>query len=58
MPASPRPSKARSDREGAAGRPGAEEFGLRQRLQLLAGFLVPLLAIGLWLNSRGFFASP
>jgi len=28
------------------------------RLQILAGFLLPILAIVLWLNSRGFFASP
>jgi hypothetical protein len=34
------------------------EGGLRPRLQFLAGFLLPLVALGLWLNSRGFFGSP
>jgi hypothetical protein len=32
--------------------------GLRQRLQILAGFLLPLAVLGLWLQSRGFFAGP
>ncbi len=36
----------------------AEEGGLRQRLQILAGFLLPLLVLGLWLQSRGFFGGP
>lgn len=31
---------------------------LRVRLQLLAGFLVPLLVLGLWLRSQGFFEGP
>ena len=30
--------------------------GLRPRLQILAGFLVPLVVLGLWLNSRGFWS--
>lgn len=35
-----------------------EAGGLRPRLQILAGFLLPLVVLGLWLNSRGFFISP
>jgi hypothetical protein len=35
-----------------------EPGGLRQRLQILAGFLLPLVVLSLWLNSRGFFGSP
>ena len=35
-----------------------EEVGLRVRLQILAGFLVPLLAIAYFLYSRGFFVGP
>lgn len=33
----------------------AEAAGLRPRLQILAGFLLPLVVLGLWLNSRGFW---
>ena len=35
-----------------------EPDGLRQRLQILAGFLLPLVVLSLWLNSRGFFGGP
>ncbi len=35
-----------------------EPGSLRQRLQILAGFLLPLLVLALWLNSRGFFGHP
>ncbi|MCT0207229.1 DUF3292 domain-containing protein [Synechococcus sp. CS-1332] len=35
-----------------------ESGGLRPRLQILAGFLLPLVVLSLWLNSRGFFGSP
>jgi hypothetical protein len=30
----------------------------RQRLQLLAIVLLPLLLLGIWLTSKGFFAPP
>jgi hypothetical protein len=33
-----------------------ETTGLRPRLQILAGFLLPLVVLGLWLNSRGFWS--
>lgn len=33
-----------------------EATGLRPRLQILAGFLLPLVVLGLWLNSRGFWS--
>ena len=46
----PEPSKT-SPAKAASG-------GLRPRLQILAGFLLPLLVLSLWLNSRGFFGSP
>jgi hypothetical protein len=36
----------------------SEASGLRPRLQILAGFLLPLVVLGVWLNSRGFFGSP
>ncbi len=36
----------------------SEDSGLRPRLQILAGFLLPLVVLGIWLNSRGFFGSP
>ncbi|MEY3750505.1 MAG: hypothetical protein RLZZ631_57 [Cyanobacteriota bacterium] len=29
--------------------------GLTMKLQMAAGFFLPMLAIGLWLNSKGFF---
>ncbi|MCP9900744.1 hypothetical protein KBZ12_09695 [Cyanobium sp. Cruz CV13-4-11] len=45
----PQPGKSRLTEESG---------GLRQRLQILAGFLLPLLVLSLWLNSRGFFGSP
>ncbi|MBW4529816.1 MAG: hypothetical protein KME02_03910 [Aphanothece saxicola GSE-SYN-MK-01-06B] len=48
----PKPGKSRP--ASLANEPG----GLRQRLQILAGFLLPLLVLSLWLNSRGFFGSP
>jgi hypothetical protein len=38
--------------------PSPQASGLRPRLQILAGFLLPLVVLGLWLNSRGFFAGP
>ncbi len=49
---SPNPGKSRPDN------PANEPGDLRQRLQILAGFLLPLLVLSLWLNSRGFFDSP
>lgn len=33
------------------------DAGLRQRLMILGGVLLPMLAIALFLNSRGFFGS-
>jgi hypothetical protein len=33
-------------------------LGPRQRLQILAVVLLPLLLLGLWLTSKGFFSSP
>jgi len=57
-------SRSRPRRSGpgkaAPPRPGAtqEAGGLRPRLQILAGFLLPLVVLALWLNSRGFFAGP
>lgn len=53
MPA--RSSSPRSARSRAAQASGADPQGLRLRLQLLAAFLVPLLAVSLWLQSKGFF---
>ncbi len=34
------------------------DAGLRQRLMILGGVLLPILAIALLLNSRGFFSGP
>lgn len=34
------------------------DAALRQRLMILGGVLVPMLAIALFLNSKGFFSSP
>jgi hypothetical protein len=34
------------------------DAGLRQRLMILGGVLLPMLAIAMLLNSRGFFGSP
>ncbi len=48
----PVPSKS------APAKGATEPGGLRQRLQILAGFLLPLVVLSLWLNSRGFFGSP
>lgn len=57
MPARrPRPKPSGSAKAaGASGGSGRPE-DLRLRLQLLAAFLVPLLAVGLWLQSKGFFS--
>ena len=30
-------------------------MGLTMKLQIAAGVFVPMLALGLWLNSKGFF---
>lgn len=38
-------------RQGLAG----ERSGLTIKLQIAAGVFVPMLALGLWLNSQGFF---
>jgi hypothetical protein len=32
-----------------------ESAGLTMKLQIAAGVFVPILALGLWLNSQGFF---
>lgn len=32
-----------------------ERSGLTMKLQIAAGVFVPMLALGLWLNSQGFF---
>ena len=32
--------------------------GLRQRLMILGGVLLPMLALALWLNAHGFFSNP
>ncbi|WP_216900726.1 hypothetical protein [Synechococcus sp. CCY 9618] len=56
-PGSPRSGKA-AQRTPAPSQVPSEGSGLRPRLQLLAGFLLPLVVLGLWLQSRGFFASP
>ncbi|MCP9836294.1 hypothetical protein KBY84_02150 [Cyanobium sp. N.Huapi 1H5] len=37
-------------------RTASQTTGLRPRLQILAGFLLPLVVLGLWLNSRGFWS--
>ena len=34
------------------------DAGLRQRLMILGGVLLPILGIAVFLNSRGFFSSP
>ncbi|MEB3200054.1 MAG: hypothetical protein VKK62_05970 [Synechococcaceae cyanobacterium] len=34
------------------------DAGLRMRLMILGGVLLPMLVLGLWLNSQGFFTSP
>jgi hypothetical protein len=47
-----------SPRKATLTEPSEKRSGLRQRLQILAGFLLPLAVLGLWLKSRGFFASP
>lgn len=50
----PAHGKGTPPRQQVAG--GAPEpTGLRPRLQILAGFLLPLVVLGLWLNSRGFW---
>jgi hypothetical protein len=54
MPA--RPPRTRQSQAAKPEAAGAGSEGLRLRLQLLAAFVVPLLAVGLWLQSRGFFA--
>jgi hypothetical protein len=51
-PAHGRGTSTRKDVAGAA----PEPTGLRPRLQILAGFLLPLVVLGLWLNSRGFWS--
>jgi hypothetical protein len=51
-PAHGRGTSPRPDGAGAASEPS----GLRPRLQILAGFLLPLVVLGLWLNSRGFWS--
>ena len=67
MPLRPRRKQPRSatTAPGKAESAGAESAkfppdgsGLRPRLQILAGFLLPLVVLGIWLNSRGFFGSP
>ena len=32
-----------------------DRTGLKIKLQIAAGVFVPMLALGLWLNSKGFF---
>lgn len=54
MPARSPRSKPSGSVKAAAGSGRSED--LRLRLQLLAAFLVPLLAVGLWLQSKGFFS--
>jgi hypothetical protein len=51
-PAHGRGTPPRQNVAGAA----PETTGLRPRLQILAGFLLPLVVLGLWLNARGFWS--
>ncbi|MBD2718091.1 MULTISPECIES: hypothetical protein [unclassified Synechococcus] len=51
----PTHGKGTPPRQNVAGA-APEATGLRPRLQILAGFLLPLLVLGLWLNSRGFWS--
>lgn len=62
MPSRPRPKQPRSANTAPGKAESAkllsENSSLRPRLQILAGFLLPLVVLGIWLNSRGFFGSP
>jgi hypothetical protein len=51
----PAHGKGTPPRQNVAGA-APEATGLRPRLQILAGFLLPLVVLGLWLNSRGFWS--
>jgi hypothetical protein len=50
--------KTPGPRKTVPAKAAGESGGLRPRLQILAGFLLPLVVLSLWLNSRGFFGSP
>ncbi|MFM7085382.1 MAG: hypothetical protein ACKOXO_00055 [Cyanobium sp.] len=42
----------------ASNRPPSQPSDQRVRLQIFGAFVLPLLLLGLWLNSRGFFSTP
>ena len=57
-------SKSKPARKPAVGKPAVgkppaasapDRSNLKIKLQIFAGVFVPMLAMGLWLNSKGFF---